>query len=145
MKFVMIKEYDYNVSKDKVIIGEIKENDIGYYENGEPYKATLNHKISIAYLLNIGDFNVVLYDYQYPLFNREMSKEEFDRKVQENEFNIILNTYSIQIRPKAIYKNNKGYYKKVDNKRIYFNNEETIEIEKAIKKFKKYLKEGDNI
>ena len=121
MKFVMIKEYDYNVSKDKVIIGEIKESDIGYYENGESYKSTLNHKVSIAYLLNIGDFDL------------------------NNEFNIILNTYSIQIRPKAIYKNNKGYYKKVDNKRIYFNNEETIEIEKAIEKFKKYLKEGDNI
>ena len=97
MKFVMIKEYDYNVSKDKVIIGEIKENDIGYYENGESYESTLNHKVSIAYLLNIGDFDL------------------------NNEFNIILNTYSIQIRPKAIYKNNKGYYKKVDNKRIYFN------------------------
>lgn len=32
MKFVMIKEYDYNTSKDKVIIGEIKENDTGYNE-----------------------------------------------------------------------------------------------------------------
>ena len=58
MKFVMIKEYDYNVSKDKVIIGEIKENDIGYYENGESYESTLNHKVSIAYLLNIGDFDL---------------------------------------------------------------------------------------
>jgi len=38
-------------------------------------------------ILSIGDFNVVLYDYQYPLFNREMSKEEFDRKVQENPAN----------------------------------------------------------
>ena len=38
-------------------------------------------------ILNIGDFNVVLYDYQYPLFNREMSKEEFDRKVKENPAN----------------------------------------------------------
>ena len=28
MKFVMIKEYDYNVSKDKVIIGEIKESNV---------------------------------------------------------------------------------------------------------------------
>lgn len=38
-------------------------------------------------ILSIGDFNVVLYDYQYPLFNREMSKEEFDRKVKENPAN----------------------------------------------------------
>ncbi len=38
-------------------------------------------------ILNLGDMNVVLYDYQYPLFNREMSREEFDRKVQENPAN----------------------------------------------------------
>ena len=38
-------------------------------------------------ILNIGDFNIVLYDYQYPLFNREMSKEEFDRKIKENPAN----------------------------------------------------------
>lgn len=38
-------------------------------------------------ILSIGDFNVVLYDYKYPLFNREMSKEEFDRKVKENPAN----------------------------------------------------------
>lgn len=38
-------------------------------------------------ILNIGIANVILYDYQYPLFNREMSKEEFDRKVKENPSN----------------------------------------------------------
>ena len=38
-------------------------------------------------ILNIGISNVVLYDFRYPLFNREMSKEEFDRKVQENPAN----------------------------------------------------------
>ncbi len=38
-------------------------------------------------ILNLGDINVVLYDYQFPLFNREMSREEFDRKVQENPAN----------------------------------------------------------
>ncbi len=38
-------------------------------------------------ILSIGDFNVVLYDYKYPLFNREISKEEFDRKVKENPVN----------------------------------------------------------
>ena len=35
-------------------------------------------------ILSIGISNVVLYDFRYPLFNREISKEEFDRKVQEN-------------------------------------------------------------
>lgn len=38
-------------------------------------------------VLSIGISNVVLYDFRYPLFNREMSKEEFDRKVQENPAN----------------------------------------------------------
>lgn len=38
-------------------------------------------------ILSIGISNVVLYDFRYPLFNREMSKEEFDRKVKENTAN----------------------------------------------------------
>ena len=38
-------------------------------------------------ILSIGISNVVLYDFRYPLFNREMCKEEFDRKVQENPAN----------------------------------------------------------
>lgn len=38
-------------------------------------------------ILSIGISNVVLYDFRYPLFNCEMSKEEFDRKVQENPAN----------------------------------------------------------
>lgn len=38
-------------------------------------------------ILSIGISNVVLYDFRYPLFNREISKEEFDRKVQENSAN----------------------------------------------------------
>ena len=49
------------------------------------------------------------------------------------------NTDSVQIRPKAIYKNNKGYYIKQDNKRKYLDNIE--EIEQAIKKFKELLGE----
>lgn len=100
MNFVMIKEYSWDLSKDKVIIGE-KGKD----------------KISIAYLLKMGDFD------------------------ENEEFNILINTASIQIRPKAIYKNDKGYYKKTDNKRVFFNEQETLEIENAIEKFKKYLVE----
>lgn len=38
-------------------------------------------------ILSIGISNVVLYDFRYPLFNREISKEQFDRKVQENPAN----------------------------------------------------------
>lgn len=50
---------------------------------------------------------------------------------------IILNSYSVQIRPKAIYKNNKGYYIKEDNKRVNLTNVE--EIENVIKEFKEII------
>lgn len=46
-------------------------------------------------------------------------------------------TDSVQIRPKAIYKNNKGYYIKKDNKRKYLDDIE--EIEQVIKEFKEIL------
>ena len=116
MKFVMIKEYDHDLSKDKVIVGEITEQYDGQYEDGRKFTSTLKYKISIAYLLVIADFD------------------------QDYDFNIIHNTESVQIRPKAIYKNDKGYYKKVDNKRVFFNEKEVIEIEKAIDLYKEYLK-----
>lgn len=57
------KEYEYHLG-DKVYIG------------AEEYE-----------ILNIGDMNITLYDFRYPLFNREMSREEFDRKVKENPSN----------------------------------------------------------
>lgn len=46
-------------------------------------------------------------------------------------------TDSVQIRPKAIYKNNKGYYVKTDGKRKYLENID--EIEQIIKEFKEIL------
>ena len=117
MKFVMIREYDHDLSKDKVIIGEIKEKYISRYTDGTTKEQILKYKISIAYLLKMGDFN------------------------EDYEFNILVNTASVQIRPKAIYKNDKGYYIKNDSKRRYLNKEEVIEVEKCIDKFKKYLEE----
>lgn len=55
------------------------------------YQYHLGNKVYIGAdeyeILSIGISNVVLYDFRYPLFNREMSKEEFDRKVQENPAN----------------------------------------------------------
>lgn len=48
-------------------------------------------------------------------------------------------TDSVQIRPRAIYKNSKGYYIKQDNKRKYLDNIE--EIEQAINEFKEFLEE----
>lgn len=70
--------------------------------------------LTLGYLLKMGTFN-------------------------ENDNILMLSedTDSIQIRPKAIYKNNKGYYIKVDNKRAYLENIE--EIEQVIKEFKKII------
>ena len=47
----------------------------------------------------------------------------------ENDDILVLSedTDSIQIRPKAIYKNTKGYYIKRNDKRVYLDNEELIE------------------
>ncbi|MBQ9854013.1 MAG: DEAD/DEAH box helicase family protein [Bacilli bacterium] len=61
---------------------EEKEVEYEYHLGDKVYIGADEYEI-----LNIGIFNVVLYDYQYPLFNREMSKEEFDRKVRENPCN----------------------------------------------------------
>ena len=73
------------------------------------------HKITLAYLLTMGTFDI------------------------STPYKILYNTDSIQIRPKAIYKNNKGYYKKVDNKMVYFTTEVVNDIEDAIIRFKSYL------
>lgn len=58
-----------------------------------------------------------------------------------SEYILILSedTDSVQIRPRAIYKNSKGYYIKQDNKRKYLDN--TEEIEQAIKEFKEFLED----
>ena len=38
-------------------------------------------------LLSIGDTQVELFDPQFPLFHRTLTREEFDAKVKENPFN----------------------------------------------------------
>ncbi len=99
MQFVMIKDFSWDLSKDKVIIGKLKDDTT----------------ITLAYLLVIAEFD------------------------KDYEYNIIYNHESVQIRPKAIYRNDKGYYKKIDGKRIYCNEKEVREIVLAINKFRKYL------
>ncbi len=66
----------------------------------EIYQYHLGDKVYIGAdeyeILNLGDINVVLYDYQYPLFNREMSRDEFERKVKENPANDHLKVVNIK-------------------------------------------------
>lgn len=38
-------------------------------------------------ILSFDDNRVMLYDFEYPLFNKEFSRDEFDRKVRENPMN----------------------------------------------------------
>lgn len=61
------------------------------------------------------------------------------RTFNENDDILVLeeNTDSVQIRPKAIYKNNQGYYILKDNKRVYLDNVE--EIESVIKELKEMI------
>lgn len=64
----------------KIIVEPTEEKyDYQYHLGDKVYIGADEYEI-----LSIGISNVVLYDFRYPLFNREMSKEEFDRKVQEN-------------------------------------------------------------
>lgn len=68
---------------EKIIEEPTKEKyEYQYHLGGRVYIGADEYEI-----LSIGISNVVLYDFRYPLFNREMSKEEFDRKVQENPAN----------------------------------------------------------
>lgn len=68
---------------EKIIVEPTEEKyDYQYYLGDKVYIGADEYEI-----LSIGISNVVLYDFKYPLFNREMSKEEFDRKVQENPAN----------------------------------------------------------
>ena len=89
-----LEEYPNWLEKEeqKEELIEIEKNLAREEENKEfTYEYHLGDKVYIGAdeyeILNIGTFNVTLYDYQYPLFNREMSKEEFDRKVKENPSN----------------------------------------------------------
>lgn len=68
---------------EKIIVEPTEEKyDYQYHLGDKVYIGADEYEI-----LSIGISNVGLYDFKYPLFNREMSKEEFDRKVQENPAN----------------------------------------------------------
>ena len=68
---------------EKIIVEPTEEKyDYQYHLGDKVYIGADEYEI-----LSIGISNVVLYDFRYPLFNREMSKEEFDRKVKENPAN----------------------------------------------------------
>ena len=53
-------------------------------------------------ILSFDDERVMLYDTQFPLFNKEMTRAEFDSKVQENPLNDHLKVANKQPEEKAV-------------------------------------------
>ena len=57
-------------------------------------------------ILSFSDERVMLYDTEMPLFNKEFTREEFDRKVRENPLNDHLRVTSLPAEEKAVAKEN---------------------------------------
>ena len=97
------KEREFIEASERLAEVEKEESNV---EETFEYQYHLGDKVYIGAdeyeILNLGDLNVVLYDYQYPLFNREMSREEFDRKVKENPSNDHLKTKVIKIKEQNV-------------------------------------------
>lgn len=55
-------------------------------------------------ILSFDENRVMLYDFDMPLFNKELSREEFDRKVRENPINDHLKVSVLPAEEKGIYK-----------------------------------------
>ena len=70
----------------------LEENKVEEIEQEDfEYEYHLGDKVTIGIdeyeILEFDDDIVRCYDYQYPLFNKEFTREEFDRKVKENPVN----------------------------------------------------------
>ena len=57
-------------------------------------------------ILSFNDERVMLYDTEMPLFNKEFTREEFDRKVRENPLNDHLRVTSLPAEEKAVAQEN---------------------------------------
>ena len=77
-------EREYREQHPYSFLEEIEQEDFEYeYHLGD--KVTIG--IDEYEILEFDDDIVRCYDYQYPLFNKEFTREEFDRKVKENPAN----------------------------------------------------------
>lgn len=69
----------------------IPENDSNQTQPPKKYKFSLGDKVFLGIdsyeIIAVGDAEVRLYDEQFPLINKVMAREEFDRKVRENPLN----------------------------------------------------------
>lgn len=62
----------------------------------------------------------------------ETVRKDFDLGDPFLLLDVVTDTASVQIRPKAIYHNEKGYYKKADGEKVFFSEEETSRIINAV-------------
>ena len=94
------KEIDYYVERLGELAIEQNPNEYDFRVGDTVYIGTDEYEIN-----SIGIANVSLYDPKYPLFGREMSLEEFERKAKENPANNHLKqTYrTVQELKKEIY------------------------------------------
>lgn len=83
-------KYEDWLNKD---VNEVEDNSFNDFSKNEKveYEYHLGDKVFIGLdeyeILSFDDNNVVLYDPQFPLLNKEMPRDEFDKKVQENYAN----------------------------------------------------------
>ena len=120
----------------------LEENKIEYEE--PEYEYHLGDKVYIGIdeyeILEFDDELVRCYDYQYPLFNKEFTREEFDRKVKENPGNkhlIKIESESIPVvestRLEEELEENKTITEKIDDDlNSYIGNELTINDRKYV-------------
>ncbi len=75
--------YDIVVEKLKVPeLEQTADKKYAYHLGDSVYIGASQYEI-----LSFDENRVMLYDFEYPLFNKEFSREEFDRKVRENPMN----------------------------------------------------------
>lgn len=115
----------------------LEENKVEEIEQEDfEYEYHLGDKVTIGIdeyeILEFDDDIVRCYDYQYPLFNKEFTREEFDRKVKENPANRhLINLKEETITPEKIEeKEDISQEKNVDI-------QETIIVENIVPEFEK--------
>lgn len=117
---------------EKKTIAEPKTAKYEYHLGDTVYMGADEYEI-----LSFDDESVMLYDTQFPLFQKEMDRAEFDRKVQENPMNDHLKVKELQDEIKDVKKHlmnttplgDDDYYFHLPNKdeyeAIYFNPDST--------------------
>lgn len=120
IKFIMLKAGGGTPDKQRVIIGETTSYKKIQFTNGN-----IDDGFKVYEQINIITLGILIEKFDFNPNDKIIVCGEFD---------------SYQIRPKAIYKNNKGQYYYKDNGNVYLNKDQNDRIENIIEIFKKSLK-----